>query len=127
MADVKNVYYYEGFFYILANKRKGLLGYYLARMDQNDPMKYKKNESKLYIINASNRLDIGDSSITLLYHDNRRLLIVSYKSILINTFRIFVIDSKNGSILSIHESFCLWESKIMSFMNTQTLDYIILS
>lgn len=127
IGDIKNVYFYEGFFYILANKRKGLLGYYLARMDQNDPMKYKKNENKLYIINASNRLDIGDSSITLLYQNSKKLVIVSYKSILVNTFRIFVIDSKNGSILSIHESFCLWESKIMAFMNTTTFDYILLS
>jgi hypothetical protein len=96
-------------------------------MDQNDPMKYKKNENKLYIINASNRLDIGDSNITLLHQNGKKLVVVSYKSILVNTFRIFIIDAKNGTILSIHESFCLWESKIMAFMNTSTFDYILLS
>lgn len=121
------MYFQDGFFYILANKRKGLLGYYLARLDQRDPLKYKDNENRLFIINSSNRLDIGDSNITILNSNQQKLLIVSYKSILINTFRIFIIDCRNGQILSIHESFCLWESKIMSFMNTTTQDYILLS
>jgi len=46
---------------------------------------------------------------------------------MINTFRIFIIESKTGKVLAIHESFCLWESKVMSFMNTSTMDYILLT
>ena len=66
ISDIKNVCFHDGFFYILANKRRGLLGYYLARLDCNNPMKYIKDQNKLFIINASNRLDIGDSNITFI-------------------------------------------------------------
>ena len=44
-------------------------------------------------------------------------ILVSYKSIYINMYNIFVIDCKTGFITYRHESFCLWESNILSFYN----------
>jgi len=58
---------------------------------------------------------------------NSDFLLISNKSIYINIYTIFVIDCKTGFITFKHESRCLWESKILSFYNHQTKDYISLA
>jgi hypothetical protein len=54
------------------------------------------------------------------------LLLVSYKSIYINLYSLFILDIKTGFVTYKHDSFCLWENKIMSFFNTNSEDYISL-
>lgn len=54
----------------------------------------------------------------------QRELVVGYKSIYINVYSVFVIDIKTGYLAFRHESFCLWETKISSFLNQTSFDYI---
>jgi len=58
---------------------------------------------------------------------NRRQLVVSHKTIYINTYSVIVVDLLNEEVVFRHDSFNLWETKIMSFLNDATLDYVSLS
>tara|TARA_B110000285_G_scaffold219587_1_gene270323 strand:+ start:1165 stop:1665 length:501 start_codon:yes stop_codon:yes gene_type:complete len=126
----------------VANKRDGKSGFYLIKLEQYDLLlgMDKENESKLkekmFLINQKNKLDIGDIDINIRI-DNQyksegkhscknRQLLISYKSIYINTYSVFAINLDTESIIFRHESFCLWESKISSFLNSSTFDYISL-
>jgi Fe-S cluster assembly iron-binding protein IscA len=40
---------------------------------------------------------------------------------------VIVIDILNEDVVFRHDSFNLWETKIMSFLNDATLDYVSLS
>ena len=76
----------------------------------------------MYIMNCSNKLDIGAADMDII-RDNvtdRSQLIVCFKTIHINVYTVNVIDLEDGSIIYIHESFCLWETEISSFMNKAT-------
>jgi hypothetical protein len=57
-------------------------------------------------------------------HIIERELVVSYKSIYINVYSVFVINIKTGCLAFRHESFCLWETKISSFLNSFSFDFI---
>ena len=52
---------------------------------------------------------------------------MSHKTIYINTYSVIVIDILNEDVVFRHDSFNLWETKIMSFLNDATLDYVSLS
>lgn len=54
-------------------------------------------------------------------------IIVSYKSIYINIYSIVVLSTKTGIVMYKHESFNLWENKVMSFFNEQTQHLISLN
>ena len=65
---------------------------------------------------------------------NKPQLILSYKTIYVNTYTINVIDidfidgsGAEASMLFRHESFCLWETNIMSFLNHSTIDLVTLN
>ena len=53
-------------------------------------------------------------------------IVVSYKSIGINTYNVFVICMKSKMIKYWHESYQLWESPVKGFLLT-TNDFLILS
>ena len=66
--------------------------------------------------------------------ENYKELIVSYKTIYINTYNISIIDLSNTGfnndiqrLVFRHESFQLWESKIKGFLLNQNKDFITLS
>ena len=63
-----------------------------------------------------NKLDIGVTNIYInIRSDESRELIISFKTIFINTYTIFVLDittEENKTLLYRHESFQLWESEI---------------
>ena len=57
---------------------------------------------------------------------------MSYKSIFINVYTINVIDLENdtdlnGNLMYRHESYCLWETAIVSIMNLLTRDLVLLT
>ena len=65
---------------------------------------------------------------------NSPQLILAYKTIYVNTYTVNVIDidtkdddGAEASMLFRHESFCLWETNIMSFLNPSTIDLVTLS
>ena len=49
---------------------------------------------------------------------------MGYKSIYINVYSVFVINIMTGYLAFRHESFCLWETKIASFLNLVNFDFI---
>ena len=107
----------------MANKRSQKLGYYLLVLNPSNPIENIKSPKKLeaqYIINQSNKLDINDVDIFSLEDKARNHILVSYKSIYINMYSLFIIDLNTGLTIYRHDSFCLWESRIMSFFNTNS-------
>jgi len=113
---IKGIQYDEGSFYILANKRQGKLGYFLMSMDERRPIIKNKNGLEELngelIVNWQNKLDIGDANMHVLKNEKYKYkeLVVSYKSIYINTFNVMVVDLADKVIVFRHESFQLWES-----------------
>jgi hypothetical protein len=88
----------------------------------------------MFMINWQNKLDIGDVNIEVRedYSWNeyemkeiaQRELVVGYKSIYINVYSVFVINIQTGCLAFRHESFCLWETKVSSFLNSLSFDFI---
>lgn len=112
ISAIKCVIYDRGSFYLLANKTRGKLGLYLIRMDEHAPIVSDKNTGKQelngeFIINMGNKLNIGDANMFVLSNDRQgyRELILSYKTMYINTFNCNVIDLCDKAIIFRHESF----------------------
>ena len=59
--------------------------------------------------------------------NDKKSIIVSFKSIYINIYTIIVMDLETQQIKYNHENFCLWETRIFSFLNTESHDYITMS
>lgn len=79
-------------------------------------------------MNWSNKLEIGNCDLFMMNkteHDNQSI-IISYKSIGINTYNVFVIDLETSLIKYWNESFQLWESPVKGFLLC-TNDFMILS
>ena len=78
-------------FYFLANKKNGIIGFYLIKFDMMNPRDFT------YMTMWRHKLDIGDANINILrgYHEqigNFKELIVGYKTININTYTLVVFD-----------------------------------
>ena len=96
-------------FYFLCNKKKSLLGFFLFKFKETNPLKYEE------ITVWNSRLDIDNCTIALMRgHDKVskdyfKELVVAYKTIYINTYNVAVIDIsgplEQRSTLYIHESF----------------------
>ena len=130
IGDIKKVIFDDDQFYILCNKRDNKFGYFLLKLPEYNPNHLAEDpveKEKLFFINWQNRLNIADADIYVIEINGRRQLIVSYKTIYINIYNVFIIDIETGLLEFRHESFCLWESSVMSFLNPNTLDYITLS
>jgi len=84
----------------------------------------------LFLINYKNALDIGDVNMNVLEHPKDKSknaqLIITYKTIYISLYSMYVIDIVVEHILYKHESFCLWESFISGFLSNSTQDFITL-
>ena len=111
ITAIKAVIYDDGNFYVLANKSKGKIGYYLFRMNEKRPIVRDENGDEHlngeFMINWHNKLDIGDANLSVLRNDQKgfKELVVSYKCIYINTFNVNVIDLSDQLIIFRHESF----------------------
>jgi len=115
VSEIKSITSDDENFWILGNRKqndKGIsnLGIYLFSINLTNP----RGESN-YLLQWTNKLDIADSSIFIMNHIEKcghehEFLIISYKSIGINTFNVFVIDLEDNLIKYWHEGFQLWES-----------------
>ena len=116
-------------FYILANKYDRKLGFFLIRINENDPQDYN------FVIKLKHKLDIQDAAIFVMRHCNNdewyKELIVAYKTIYNNTYTINVIDisdMKKGSdiqrVIYMHESFHLCESQVAGFLLQKNNDFV---
>ena len=78
-----------------------------------------------------NKLDIADADIAVMRNEKKKLkeLVVSYKSININTYNVYVVDisGDNPWPLFRHESFQLWESQSSAFYLEKSKDYVMIN
>ena len=94
-------------FYIVANKKDEKLGLYLIKFSQDNPADYS------FILEWTNRLDVDDVDVYLIRNEekNTKELVVSYKSIYINTQNVVIIDvvkpqtQSSTNVIFVHESF----------------------
>jgi len=110
-------------FYILANSLEDKLGIYLLKIGQNDPCKTE------FLIKWKNKLNVNDVNVFINRNAKHQFkeLIVTFKSIYINIYSVIVLDIsriRNMNMLYRHESFQLWEEKIMSIMLFNNMDLI---
>jgi hypothetical protein len=90
VSFIKEIIYDEEdkLFYFLSNKYDEKLGFFVFSIKENDPFDNK------FFIKYKNKLDIGDADIYILRSKKNRLkeIVISYKTIYINTFNILVMD-----------------------------------
>lgn len=124
IGDIRSIVNIDKKFYVLANKREKLLGYYLIEIDEGEPLATRPQ----YLINWKTKLDIGDAALYLLKNTARgtQQLIVAQKSIFINTYNVYVIDLATKRVVYRHESYHLWEASIRGLL-LKNYDFIILS
>lgn len=86
-----------------------------------------------FLIKYNNKLEIGDASISVLRDKQNgfKELVLSYKTIFINTYTVHVMDIANQSsgqpTLYKHESFQLWESESRGLLLHNRGDFLKLS
>ena len=94
--------------YIIANKLHGELGFFILRLEGDDP--YHKKDKNQFIVKWKRKLDIDDCFINIL-KDNKngyKEIVVSYKTIYVNIYTILVLDLQHKSgqpLMYRHESF----------------------
>jgi uncharacterized protein YueI len=114
IGDIRSVINLNQKFYVLANKCDNLLGYHLIEIDEN----YPDTKEPKFLINWKSKLDIGNASLYLVWSDKKEkdYLIVSYKSIHINTYTVLMVNLETRKIEYRLESYHLWENNIQSIM-----------
>ena len=79
----------EKFFYLLANKYDEKLGLFILRFHEKNPQVHSS-----FFFKWKNKLDIADANITIVHNEVKKYkeLVVSYKTIFINTYNVIVVD-----------------------------------
>ena len=73
---------------MLVNKHNEKLGFFLIRIDDENPENFN------FFMKYQNKLDIGNADIAIIRDQERRYkeLIISYKTIYMNTYTVQVFD-----------------------------------
>jgi hypothetical protein len=92
------------------------LGYFLLELDVNLD---SGSKGVRYVIKWENKLEIDDASLQYIHRegDSSKNLVVSYKSIHVNTYTVLVINIESGRIEYRHDMYQLWESPVLGFLN----------
>jgi hypothetical protein len=91
----------DSVFYILANKFQEKLGFFIIRMNKDID---KNPDDFAFLTKWKNKLDIGNASIFVLRHGtknkdkNFKELVISYKTIYINTYNVTIMDISNKDV-----------------------------
>lgn len=104
----------------MANKKEGKLGYFILKIEIERPGNIE------YLMQWDNMLDIGNCNLSIFDELGVNFIVVSFKSIGINTFNVIVINLATNLIKYWHESYQLWESEVTGFC-LKTNDFLILS
>ena len=106
ISNIKEIIYddEERLFYMLANKYDEKLGIFLIRFREENPIKHR------FILKWKNKLDIADADVNIIRNTKNKYkeLVLSFKTIFINTFNVQVIDissPKQQKTMFRHESF----------------------
>ena len=78
----------EGVFYMLCNKCNEKLGLFLIQFQEKDPKNYK------FFLKYQNKLDIANADIAIINNKEKGIkeLLISYKTIYVNTYTLQVVD-----------------------------------
>ena len=91
ISSIKDVIYdsEDRKFFVLSNKFQEKLGFFILKMNEMDPGSAPK-----FLIKWKNRLDIGDPNMVILRNHDTKIkeLIVSYKTIFMNTYNVICMD-----------------------------------
>ena len=84
ISNIKEMIYDEedACFYLLANKYAEKLGLYLIRFNESNPEDY------VFPLKFQNKLSIGDADISINRGESYKELIISYKTIYMNTYSV---------------------------------------
>ena len=79
-------------FFIMANKYKHKLGLFVIKLEEENP------EKPHFLLKLKNKLDIGDADIEVHKCPEKgyKELIISYKTIYLNSYNVTVIDITNS-------------------------------
>jgi hypothetical protein len=104
----------------MANRRGGILGWYVLRISLHKPGDID------YLVQLDNNLSIGNVDLGIFTEHETSFMAVSFKAMGINTFNVVVINLDNKLIRYWHESYQLWESQVTGFC-LKTNDFLILN
>ena len=82
----------DKYFYVCANKFEDKLGFFVVKFNEINPQEY------YFLIRWKNKLNIGDPNMYILRNRNKNYdselkeLIVSYKTIFMNTYNVICMD-----------------------------------
>ena len=101
-------------FYLVANKFDEKLGFFIIKMDERVSDPIKEGDYK-FLTKYKNKLDIGDCKLFVMRSNvgkngdtMLKELVISYKTIYINTYNIVIMDiskASGQSMVAKHESF----------------------
>lgn len=104
LDDFKQISANETHFFVIANKRNRMLGFYMFQIEIENP-----NREVEYFLGWVNKTDISDVDICLMKETVKGVvehsIVVSFKMIGINTYNVFVIDMETRQMKYRHESF----------------------
>jgi len=98
IQDIECICSSDTHFFVICNRSCSKLGCYLFSIEIKNP-----HNQCTYYINWTNKLDLGNCDLNVMKQENKdgemeEFVVVSYKSIGINTFNVFVIDLKSKLI-----------------------------
>ena len=103
-------------------------GLFLVRFDEMNPLNYK------FILCINDKVEIDDGDIVIIRdvsraHVHHKDLLISYKTIFMNSYHLQIIDLCSDQQYTIywHESFQLWECRIAGFFVQKSFDYITIN
>jgi len=122
-----NVIADDKYFYILANKKDNVIGYYLIMMEIDRP----ERGDTIYLINWKNKTSIQQVDLNFLKDENdegrmQNFFVVSYKAEGSNTYNVFVFDTETRLVRFWYETYQLYESPIKGFL-LPAGDFLMLS
>jgi len=83
----------EDCFYLLCNMYMEKIGFYLMKLPEDKPINDQESDDHMFVIKLQNMLSINDASIDLyMPPQGSKELLLSYKSIYLNTFTVVVFD-----------------------------------
>lgn len=105
VSDIRSIVFDhdDNVFYMIANRKAGVIGFYLIRFDAENPLSFD------FLTTWKHNLDIDDVNIHISRGSNPdgsqfKEMIISYKTIFINTFTVVTKDlsASDGSIAIIN-------------------------
>lgn len=129
ISAMKDIIYneHDEHFYVMANKLENSLGFYLIKFHEDNPV----NQENSFLMRYKNKLEIGDCRIRVMHDEEHgyKELVISYKTIYINTYTVHVMDltCEDQPTIFRHESFQLWESESRGILLRNQKDFLKLS